>query len=227
MDISMKKNAKAMMALLMTASILSLAACGKKDETPDAGNTETEDTGSVMPEQYAAFVEELKQAAKDGSAIEGLDVSPAFDDAASIGYTMLDLDDDGSYELLLGELDAEKKIGTIYDIYTIKDGKMEHVVEAAENEKYFVLGNGQMVAESTDGEKNRVYAYYHCLDGVELAFIEAVIYDAADAENPWFHSSSATTSEGATEMTEEAAKTLLDRYAYVVLEFTTLGEEGK
>ena len=54
----------------------------------------------------------------------------------------MDIDKDGIEELLLGA-NGEIWDGIIYDIYTMKDGQMIHVLDGWERSRYFLCKDGQ------------------------------------------------------------------------------------
>lgn len=186
------------------------------------GETEVKEAGEL----YAEFIEKVTAGFEDGfqsMTTEELDISVMFNYVSeTMGYYIIDLDNDGTDELLLGEDGGGAWANTIYDVYTVKDGKIVHVVDGWDRNRYYLCDKSEcvIVNEGSSGAANSVYAYYRYHNG-SLELIEAVIYDGwKDEENPWFYSNEGTTSENASSIMEEDAKAIIEGYSHKEIEYT-------
>ncbi len=147
------------------------------------------------------------------------------------GYLLRDLNGDGIDELIFGANGPESCDGTIYDIYTIKDGGIVSTVIAWDREQYYLCKNGAIAYESDGGAGSFSYSYYDYIgqvlrDDLSVGLRERVLYDGIrDMNNPWFHSGAGIVDfDAATPITEEEANTIMDSYEYERLVFTPFGD---
>lgn len=143
------------------------------------------------------------------------------------GYLLRDLNHDGIDELIFGANGPESNVGTIYDIYTIKDGMIVSTFIASDRERYYLCKNGAIAYESDGGAGSFSYSYYDYVgqvlyDDFSVGLRERVLYDALrDMNNPWFHSGAGIVDfEAATPITEDQANSVTDLYEYEELVFT-------
>ena len=140
-------------------------------------------------------------------------------DVANIGYTFMDVDADGSEELLVGEKDSD---GIIYDMYTLRRETPELILSSAERSRYYLAEDGAIVCEGSNSALQTIYEFYDYLDGT-LIWQETVSYDAyRDEENPWFYADS--TAEDEKPISEEQAREIIDSHPYIDLEYTSFAE---
>ncbi|MDE6673806.1 MAG: M56 family metallopeptidase, partial [Acetatifactor sp.] len=97
-------------------------------------------------------------------------------DFETLGYILRDLDGNGVEELIFGENGEGGWDGIVYDLYTIVDGEVVHIFDGWERNRYYLCENGCIANESDGSAFEFSYAYY-AYSGVELALIEAVIYN--------------------------------------------------
>lgn len=143
------------------------------------------------------------------------------------GYLLKDLNGDGIDELIFGANGPESIDGTIYDIYTIKDGKIVSTFIVYDRERCYLCKNGAIAYESDGGAGSFSYSYYDYVgqvlyDDFSVGLRERVLYDASrDMNNPWFHSEAGIVDfEAATPITEEQANSITDLYEYEKLVYT-------
>ena len=142
------------------------------------------------------------------------------------GYLLMDLDGNGTDELLFGENHDDGWNGIIYNIYTISDGALVHVADGWERNRYYLCENGYIANESSGGASESVYCYY-TYEGTALTLVEAIVYDASsDPENPWFYTTQDSFSETAslTPVSETDARAVMDGYTYILPQFTPFTE---
>ena len=78
----------------------------------------------------------------------------------NVGYALEDLDGDGKEELLISAVSKEASGGMLYDVYTVPNGEVIHVLSGHERNRYY-------------------------LQWLEL--MQGVVFNAAvDEKNPWF-----------------------------------------
>ncbi len=143
----------------------------------------------------------------------------------NIGYTLKDVDGNGVRELLIGENWGDSEAGTVlYDMYTIRDGKLLHVFSGWDRNRYYLLTNGNFINQGSSGAMQSSEAYYIYAKG-DMIFIRSVIYDATmEPEGPWFISYEVPyimdVEPSWTEISESEANTLNSQFTAVHLELT-------
>lgn len=107
---------------------------------------------------------------------------------AKIGYTLIDLDDNGQSELLISTFDAASS-GMFYELYSIIDGEVVHLVCSGERDRYYLAENNSINNEGSSGAASSSSVnYYLDTSTGKLKVKQAVIYDGfRDSENPWFY----------------------------------------
>ena len=234
----MKK--KWLAGMLCIGVLMTAVGCSLQTETP-VSSEETEETTTLSGDSRENVTErvteesteerdyygELIEAArtchveKDEEVLENYDFSSVLmtsGDYEVLGYLIEDLDGDGIDELIFGgnvtEPDAAWD-GIIYDIYTISDGELIHVLDGWERNRYFLCENGMIANEGSSGAADSNYTYF-TFEKSELHLVESVIYDGMkDAENPWFYSTeSEYDAENADPISEEQANEIMGKYVY-------------
>lgn len=187
--------------------------------------------------------EELITAAKE--CIEGKDeeseeydfsyiiylFGPYYGASAGLGYLIEDIDGNGSDELIFGQNSTPGTAadGIIYDLYTISDGELVHVFDGGERSTYYLCENGMIANEGADGAAMSVYAYY-TFEGAEIYLVEAVLYNGwgDNSDAPWFYSKKTDSyydTENLESISEEQARTIMEKYVYEHPKFTPFVEE--
>ena len=138
------------------------------------------------------------------------------------GYLLMDLDGNGVDELLFGENHDDGWNGIVYNIYTISDGALVRIADGWERNRYYLCENGYIANEGSSGASQSTYCYY-TYDKAALTLVEAVVFDASsDPENPWFYTTGDPYAQTAaqTPVSESEAREIMDRYMYVLPQFT-------
>ncbi|MBR2320161.1 MAG: hypothetical protein IKA50_05210 [Clostridia bacterium] len=91
---------------------------------------------------------------------------------SEVGVKLVDLDKDGQDELVIDETDAIFWIG-IYDVYTIKDGKLVHLFSSEGSDRY-ALCKGGYVCKEWSGKNSISNEDYFRIEGDNLVFLEGV-----------------------------------------------------
>ena len=141
----------------------------------------------------------------------------------NVGFTFLDLDDDGSKELIIGAILYADVDPAIFEIWTLMDGAPVKLVEAhtrnwycfeyLEQEHRYLIQN-----EASNGSANFATYYYRVKSGA-LALEEGVVFDAtANSDSPWFHTSDLDWNPGNDqEISSDDAQEITDRHQNQVI----------
>lgn len=225
-------KSKTLAGVLCISVLLSSAGCRSYGKIEFQSQAAAETAGLSEPEQKeykegGGFYEELIAAARecvltrDETILADYDFSSALLTTGSyetLGYLAEDIDGDGIDELIFGENGTETDSewgGIIYDIYTVSDGELVHVLNGWERNRYYLCENGMIANEGSSGAANSSYSYF-TVESSALRLVESVIYDGTrDAGNPWFYSTeSEDDAENAESISEEKAAEIRDKYVY-------------
>ena len=165
---------------------LSLAPRTRNDPAETTAPTEN---ATAIPEAYQPLIAKYTTALTEhwgGEACINADISLLVSyvtTPSELGYALLDLDNDGTDELIITN-DAERQV--IYDLYSLVDGNVVHVFTGWDRnsyelrEGYRILNIGSNSAASTD------YVYCHLSKG-RLVTDSLIRFDAMqDPDHPWF-----------------------------------------
>ena len=94
-------------------------------------------------------------------------------DLSQVGYALVDLDQDGQAELLLGDLTYSQ----VFDVYTIADGQLVHILDSGERYSYDPLENGYFELVWSSSSATSGHDYFQLLGG-ELVLQERLVMDA-------------------------------------------------
>lgn len=137
-----------------------------------------------------------------------------------LGYCYLDIDDDGTEELLFGKDGAGEWNGVIYGIYTVRDGKVHCIEYGGERHRFYYCGNGVIENQGAAAAWYSYHKFYNYSDG-EFELIEAVIYDGERSfDEPFFYMTGGQTEEEAVPISEKQALEIIEGYDTVDIEFT-------
>ncbi|MCD7813283.1 MAG: DUF1311 domain-containing protein [Lachnospiraceae bacterium] len=146
--------------------------------------------------------------------------------AEEFGYFLMDVDGDGTEELLVGQVsEAEDAYqGMFYDFYTIKEEELVQVTASAERGRFYLCMDGTIACEGSSGAFCSSNAFY-TFTGTELELTEAVLYDAwEDEENPYFYSTTDEWEDHSTPISQEEASAILNSHEYLEIPYTALSE---
>lgn len=188
---------------------------------PEAG--EASGTEAVSNEAYDKLIAAATLAVTSGEEQEGYDFScmlhMAYDpEYETLGYLIQDLDGDGVEELLFGSntVNADDPWdGVVYDIYTMVDGELVHVLDGWDRNRYYLTENGYIANEGSSGAANFNYSYFIFENGA-ANLVESVIYDGMkDEDNPWFYSTEQQyDATDADPISEDDAYAIINEYVY-------------
>ena len=151
------------------------------------------ESGTAIPEAYQPVVAKYVTALTEhwgGEACSNADISILVSYATSpseLGYALLDLDNDGTDELIIAN-DAERQV--IYDLYSLVDGKLVHVFTGWDRNSYELREGFRILNIGSNGAASADYVYCHLSNG-QLVTDSLIRFDAAtDPDHPWFRGTS-------------------------------------
>lgn len=147
------------------------------------------ESGTAIPEAYQPVIAKYVTALTEhwgGEACSNADISILVSYATSpseLGYALLDLDNDGTDELIIAN-DAERQV--IYDLYSLVDGKLVHVFTGWDRNSYELREGFSILNIGSNGAASADYVYCHLSNG-QLVTDSLIRFDAAtDPDHPWF-----------------------------------------
>lgn len=147
------------------------------------------ESGTAIPEAYQPVIAKYTTALTEhwgGEACSNADISILVSYATSpseLGYALLDLDNDGTDELIIAN-DAERQV--IYDLYSLVDGKLVHVFTGWDRNSYELREGFRILNIGSNGAASADYVYCHLSRG-QLVTDSLIRFDAAtDPDHPWF-----------------------------------------
>ena len=165
---------------------LSLAPRTRNDPAETTAPTEN---GTAIPEAYQPVIAKYVTALTEhwgGEACSNADISILVSYATSpseLGYALLDLDNDGTDELVIAN-NAERQV--IYDLYSLVDGKLVHVFTGWDRNSYELREGFRILNIGSNGAASTDYVYCHLSNG-QLVTDSLIRFDATeDLDHPWF-----------------------------------------
>ena len=147
------------------------------------------ESGTAIPEAYQPVIAKYVTALTEhwgGEACSNADISILVSYATSpseLGYALLDLDNDGTDELVIAN-NAERQV--IYDLYSLVDGKLVHVFTGWDRNSYELREGFSILNIGSNGAASADYVYCHLSNG-QLVTDSLIRFDAAtDPDHPWF-----------------------------------------
>ena len=235
----MKKQNWKMLSLVL--ALFLLTACGKPaaeevpqsepEETVQAEQTTTdneatiEEVASETMDTYADILQVYAKAQQEkwaGDVLIEKELSLlALDSYGSLGSVQMDLDNDGSPELLIGAADDP----ILYDLYTTENGKAVRVAISQARDRWHLgveeAGGWFLANEGSSGAESSAW-FYHTLDGTKLPMHQGVLYQ----DGKWYMTYERSfDTEGAEEIEEDLGRSVVESYEvhYAQPDYTPLG----
>ena len=107
------------------------------------------------------------------------------------GFTFMDLDRDGIWELIIGAIQNAEKDPLVFEIWALKNDEPVMLAQSGSHNRYYLQYAEEddlwsVAYEAENGAANRAVYYLQLVNG-EFDVIQGVIFDAlADENNPWF-----------------------------------------
>ena len=106
----------------------------------------------------------------------GLNYQLVYYDGNDIGYMLLDINNDGTQELIIGLIGYDYT-ASILDLYTISDNQLVQIISAGERNRYHLLRNGLIYNEGSSGATESVWSLYEFdAKSTSLKLKESFIY---------------------------------------------------
>ena len=109
----------------------------------------------------------------------------------NVGFTFMDLDCDGIWELIIGAIKNAEQDPLVFEIWTLKNDEPVMVAQSGARNRYYLQyaeeDNLWSVAnEAENGAANRAVYYLQLIEG-EFEVMQGIVFDAAANEKaPWF-----------------------------------------
>ena len=109
----------------------------------------------------------------------------------NVGFTFMDLDGDGVWELIIGAIKNAEQDPLVFEIWTLKNDEPVMVAQSGARNRYYLQyaeeDNLWSVAnEAENGAANRAVYYLQLIEG-EFEVMQGIVFDAAANEKaPWF-----------------------------------------
>lgn len=138
------------------------------------------------------------------------------DPLENVGFALIDLDKDGTPELIIGAIAYADVDPAVFEIWTVADGQAVKVVEGHPRNRYdleyhpdqdlYMIRN-----HASNGAANFAMYYYRLQEGA-LSLVEGILFDAtANADSPWFYTTDEDWNPGNdTEIDSESAMAVTD-----------------
>jgi hypothetical protein len=107
------------------------------------------------------------------------------------GFTFMDLDGDGIWELIIGAILNGEKDPLIFEIWALKNDEPVMIAQSGSHNRYYLQYAQEddlwsVAYEAENGAASRAVYYLQLCEG-EFQVVQGVLFDAlADEENPWF-----------------------------------------
>ena len=140
------------------------------------------------------------------------------------GWTLRDLDGDGTPELILGG-DWGDGYTPIFNIYRLEDGKAVRVLYGWTRNRYWLCANGTIGHMGNNSSGDTQYSYYR-YEGGELKHLETVQYYGYVDEgvSPWNYSAATddfySFGRNFRSISEQEAERIMAKYEEVTLDYT-------
>jgi hypothetical protein len=109
----------------------------------------------------------------------------------NVGFTFMDLDGDGIWELIIGAIDNAQQDPLVFEIWALKNDAPVMIAQSGYHNRYYLQyaqeDNLWSVAYEAENGAANYAVYYLQLVGGEFQVIQGVVFDAMANENaPWF-----------------------------------------
>lgn len=186
----------------------------------------------VYAEQIGRYAVALAEQWNEGAYFEnGLSALPYYyyegNPLENVGFGFVDLDNDGSWELVIGAIQNAENDPAVFEIWTLVDGEPVMLVQGAARNRYYLqyVEEDEMWYIANEGSSSAFCnaTYYLMLNEGKLEVVQGIVFDAsADEQNPWFLTYDLDWDVSNDEPIDEAtAKSILDvnRTYYTAVEY--------
>ena len=111
----------------------------------------------------------------------------------NVGFTVMDLDADGIWELIIGAIQNAEQEPLVFEIWTLKNDEPVMLAQSSACDRYYLQHSEEddlwsVAYEAEKGDATRAVYYLQMLDG-KFEVTQGIVFDAvANAQAPWFMS---------------------------------------
>ena len=178
----------------------SVPAVSVPTEEPTQGGDHKQELSYYIEEVYSQQIERyytpLRELWDAGKYLDnGLSLLPSYyctgNPLDNVGYGLVDLDGDGSLELVIGAILNADKDPSVFEIWTLVNGEPVMLVQSGSDNRHMLQhveeeGKWYVVNEVSINIASHA-TYYLKLEAGELKLQQGVVFDAfVSEENPWF-----------------------------------------
>ena len=109
----------------------------------------------------------------------------------NVGFTVMDLDADGIWELIIGAIQNAEQDPLVFEIWALKNDEPVMLAQSGSHNRYYLQYAEEddlwsVAYEAENGAANRAVYYLQLIEG-EFHVIQGIVFDAVANENdPWF-----------------------------------------
>ena len=150
----------------------------------------------VYAEQIDRYYTAISQQWNEGAYLEnGMSPMVAFyyegNALDNVGFTFMDLDGDGIWELIIGAIQNAEQSPVVFEIWALKNDEPVMLLQSGSRNCYYLQYDPEaelwsVANEAANGAANHAVYYLQLLEG-EFQVTQGVIFDAgANESEPWF-----------------------------------------
>ena len=153
-------------------------------------------TYEVYAEQIGRYYDAISERWEEGKYFENdMSALPYYyyegDPLENVGFGYVDLDNDGSWELVIGAILNAEQDPAVFEVWTLVDGKPVMLAQGGTRNRYvlqYVAEDGMWyIANEASNSAYSFATYYLMLNEGEIEVVQGVLFDAlANEQNPWF-----------------------------------------
>ena len=199
-------------------------AAGENGEQTDNSFAITDDSNYYGYDQVLSTLGSavLAMEQNEPAALNELLYSPLYasePNKGSIGYAFVDLDSNGTQELIIGSRGQFAR-STIYDLYAIYNGRIVNVLSGTESARHSLSSDNQILLDTQNANGQTVFAVFTYYNS-SVRLLEAVIQGSGER-----YTSSQSFNDDSTfeEISYAEAAAIQEKYTAVDIEFTPLSE---
>lgn len=109
----------------------------------------------------------------------------------NVGFTFMDLDGDGIWELIIGAIRNAEQDPLVFEIWALKNDEPVMLVQSGAHNRYYLQYAEEddlwsVAYEAENGAANHAVYYLQLVEG-QFQVTQGILFDAAaNEENPWF-----------------------------------------
>lgn len=190
---------------------------GNTDPNPSSTGDTTQNT---LPAQYVDALNTIKTSLAQMSnnpSYQYSDISVLFalepnKNITNYSYSLIDLNGDKQKELLIYSNDAEWG-DIIFDMYTIVNNTLVHVLSSQDRDTYTINANNTITRKASNSAFESSVAYYTLSNEGKLVLIESITYESSmDATKPTTTYTLLDSNNASSSITEQQANQIEQKY---------------